>query len=705
MRETMKRVVAITVISLLVVAVFVPAVVAPPPTIVVMCEEGIKDETGDWLLGDGSETSDLVQLIDVGPDGVINPPDEIGNTTGDDSLICDIRIGEGYGPPDWNKGKFSHGLSLESGTVIYCRAWNAASPSTATYYGNSSTKTVTGAGDYEFGTWSTNTKKPSLIPPNITSFAPPTPVSNKEGDTRTFNININQTVNVTWRINGSSVHTNTSITEASYTNTSAVIGYWNVSAIANNVNGSDIQTWWWTVIEDCDKYDGCYDYGNGCEDRDYYWNGTSCAYNYSNRHTDYYDNWVNYCKGDGVWKHKLYHDFYCEAGNCTDHTSWVNDSLMDNCNDHDGWVDTGDTNWVDDPANECKEKEQKEQEYWDYTCSEGACVYSVTGTQWVDVGAVRNKPDGTDCGADYYDDWVNYCNGDEVWKHRTLHDFYCEAGSCTEHMSWEDNQLVENCNDYDGWMDTENMRWITDPANECREKEQKEQEYWDYTCLDGACVYSVTGTQWVDTGAVRYKPDGTICGCTANNTLKKCYAGSCSDTGICNSTYCGADAACDGKEPGEVCGIGSKCNSNCKCVKIITLFDTGAPANPYPSIFGTHNGTIKPNKTITVHKLYTYPCSGTGGHTESVRIWNSTLNVNVTATWEGYKEDWHSITFNTSFIMVANETYNYTLRTGSYPQIHHTNNLSTPAGFITCTEFIDANGKKYNDWIPAIRLY
>ena len=151
----MKRVATITVISLLVVAAFVPTVVAPPPTIVVMCEEGIKDETGAWLLGDGTETSDLVQLIDVGPDGVISPPDEIGNTTGDDSLICDIRIGEGYGPPDWNKGKFSHGLSLESGTVIYCRAWNAASPSTATYYGDSGTLTVTGAGDYNFGTWST----------------------------------------------------------------------------------------------------------------------------------------------------------------------------------------------------------------------------------------------------------------------------------------------------------------------------------------------------------------------------------------------------------------------------------------------------------------------------------------------------------------------------------------------------------------------
>ncbi|RJS68815.1 hypothetical protein CW713_02100 [Methanophagales archaeon] len=46
------------------------------------------------------------------------------------------------------------------------------------------------------------------------------------------------------------------------------------------------------------------------------------------------------------------------------------------------------------------------------------------------------------------------------------------------------------------------------------------------------------------------------------------------------------------------------------------IFDTGTPSNPYPSIAGTHNGTITPNQTIIATKLYTYPCEGTGGHTE-----------------------------------------------------------------------------------------
>jgi hypothetical protein len=116
-----------------------------------------------------------------------------------------------------------------------------------------------------------------------------------------------------------------------------------------------------------------------------------------------------------------------------------------------------------------------------------------------------------------------------------------------------------------------------------------------------------------------------------------------------------------------------------------------------------HNGTIKPNKTIRVQKLYTYPCAGTGGHTEYVKIWDS--NLNVTATWNGYKgEDWHNVSFEDSFTLVANETYNYTIRTGSYPQIHHTAALQTENGWINCTEFVDANGRAYNDWIPAIKL-
>ena len=131
-------------------------------------------------------------------------------------------------------------------------------------------------------------------------------------------------------------------------------------------------------------------------------------------------------------------------------------------------------------------------------------------------------------------------------------------------------------------------------------------------------------------------------------------------------------------------------------------FDTGS--GTYPSIFGTHNGTITPNQTITVNKLYTYPCIGTGGHSEYVKIWNESGPI-AEESWTGYQGgDWHYITFPVQFTLVANETYNYTIRTGSYPQIIHAYGKEVTGGTINCTEFVDANRKKYEDWIPAIRL-
>ncbi|MCW7074613.1 MAG: right-handed parallel beta-helix repeat-containing protein [Candidatus Methanospirare jalkutatii] len=133
------------------------------------------------------------------------------------------------------------------------------------------------------------------------------------------------------------------------------------------------------------------------------------------------------------------------------------------------------------------------------------------------------------------------------------------------------------------------------------------------------------------------------------------------------------------------------------------IFDTGRPENPYPSISGEFVGTIKTNKKIIAKKLYTYACEGTGGHTEYALICNSTWCAE--AKWEGYKGDWMNISFNKTVILMPYETYNITIVTGSYPQIHHTPSLKTENGWINCTEFIDANGKKYENWIPAIKLW
>ncbi|MCK4732237.1 MAG: hypothetical protein KAT65_07240 [Methanophagales archaeon] len=137
----------------------------------------------------------------------------------------------------------------------------------------------------------------------------------------------------------------------------------------------------------------------------------------------------------------------------------------------------------------------------------------------------------------------------------------------------------------------------------------------------------------------------------------------------------------------------------------IYVFDTDTPDNPYPSRSGTHNGTITPSYELNVTKMYTYPCESTGGHTEYVAFYNATTGEEIAnGTRNGYQGDYHCIEFDKFFMLHGTETYNYTIKTGSSPQIHHTDNLSTPAGFITCSEFRDANERRHEGWIPAIRL-
>jgi hypothetical protein len=135
---------------------------------------------------------------------------------------------------------------------------------------------------------------------------------------------------------------------------------------------------------------------------------------------------------------------------------------------------------------------------------------------------------------------------------------------------------------------------------------------------------------------------------------------------------------------------------------VSTFFDTGG--GTYSSISGTHTGTIKPTGGIAVQNMYTYPCLGTGGHSEYVRFWNASGTI-AEGNWTGYEGDLHNIFFDNSFIMKANETYNYTIRTGSYPQIIHTLRANVTGGTITCEKFVDVNGKSYNSCIPAIKLY
>ena len=132
-------------------------------------------------------------------------------------------------------------------------------------------------------------------------------------------------------------------------------------------------------------------------------------------------------------------------------------------------------------------------------------------------------------------------------------------------------------------------------------------------------------------------------------------------------------------------------------------FDMGP--GTYPSISGRHEGTIEVYEDVTVEKLYTYHCIGTGGHVEYVKIGNDTWSTE--AAWSGYTGDWNNISFSEPFVLYAGEPYSYIIETGSYPQIIHKQNHTAlyNRGIISCDKFVDANGRTYNDWIPAIKLW
>jgi hypothetical protein len=132
--------------------------------------------------------------------------------------------------------------------------------------------------------------------------------------------------------------------------------------------------------------------------------------------------------------------------------------------------------------------------------------------------------------------------------------------------------------------------------------------------------------------------------------------------------------------------------------------DTGLPEKPYPSIAGIHRGTIEVTTNMTINAISTYPCTGTGGHTEYARIYGNELNRS--ASWQGYQDNWRNLTFDEPFTLEKGKPYSYEIKTGSYPQLHHQAELQVAgSGIIRCTSFTDVNGKEYDKAIPAFRLY
>ncbi|KAF5422050.1 MAG: Ig-like domain (group 1)/Purple acid Phosphatase, N-terminal domain/Ig-like domain (group 1), partial [Candidatus Methanomarinus sp.] len=104
----------------------------------------------------------------------------------------------------------------------------------------------TGVGNLSMDCASDLVQAPEI--PDITFSMPTSPVTNPEGDQRTFNILINQFVNVSWQVNGLEVHTDINTKQADYTFRNVKRGVWTVSAVVSNKNGTNTTTWIWNVL-------------------------------------------------------------------------------------------------------------------------------------------------------------------------------------------------------------------------------------------------------------------------------------------------------------------------------------------------------------------------------------------------------------------------------------------------------------------------
>ncbi len=85
------------------------------------------------------------------------------------------------------------------------------------------------------------------VPLSVTSFSPPSDPTTIQGTTQIFNVTLNRTANVIWYMNGTQVQTNTGVISAGYTNTTAGVGTWNVTASATDGIDTVPRTWNWTI--------------------------------------------------------------------------------------------------------------------------------------------------------------------------------------------------------------------------------------------------------------------------------------------------------------------------------------------------------------------------------------------------------------------------------------------------------------------------
>jgi S-layer protein (TIGR01567 family) len=131
-----------------------------------------------------------------------------------------------------NRNIMLSGLRNSTGYNFSIRAYNGTNGS---YYNDSSI--------YNFTTTNVSTPPVSKIVPKIISTTPENSKHTTVNTPINFTVSFDDVVNVTWKINGTSVKNESSVKYSYYANNAAVVGTYNVTVSGNNNNGNASHSW------------------------------------------------------------------------------------------------------------------------------------------------------------------------------------------------------------------------------------------------------------------------------------------------------------------------------------------------------------------------------------------------------------------------------------------------------------------------------
>jgi len=211
---------------------------------------------------------------------------------------------------------------------------------------------------------------------------------------------------------------------------------------------------------------------------------------------------------------------------CLENSDCDSGKICDKSGDWDDWV------CVNDPCASvtCNDYCSGDTRFYSGQCqqSNGQCSYSQENC------ASQN----------YYGDYVNYCSGVELRKHRNYHQFSCSnGGECMPlyGIVWTDDQLVNDCtfgcNDQVNQCNADPCTGVT-----CEDSCDGTTRYYNGQCSNGQCSYDTEE----NSATCGYDPcTGVTCEGSCDGTTRyyngQCSAGECSYDTEENSTDCGYD--------------------------------------------------------------------------------------------------------------------------------------------------------------------